>query len=223
MGESVKAHDRQLLAAYIGKPRLAPYLREASNDEALAIRMYEWNAELTTALWLPLCHLEVAVRNAFSVALQFRYRAELGSGLWIDRPAAILRRRESDEVESAKQRVEAKKKSVTVGQVISELNLGFWRFLVGKRYVTTLWPYLANAFQHAPSRNQSDIAKRMVRLHKTRNRLAHHEPIWNHEPLATYQDIITLAGYMSPVLHDWIKQLSEVEDVWARDPRGAHL
>ena len=38
------------------------------------------------------------------------------------------------------------------GQTISALGFGFWRFLLGRRYQTGLWPDLAAGFPHAPTR-----------------------------------------------------------------------
>lgn len=219
MGESVKPHDREILMAYIGNPRLSPYMREAKDELELALRLYEWNADLTAALWLPLCHLEVGIRNAFSVGLQVMHYEKGGPGSWVEDPGAILRQNEIAEIDAAKYRIVSKGKSATVGQVVSELNFSFWRYLTGKPYKATLWPYLARAFNHAPDRLPSTIAKPLVRLHRVRNRIAHHEPVWNHEPMASYQDIRTLAGYMSPVFCDWIEGLSEIDAVWRQDPR----
>lgn len=221
MGESVKSHEPRHLLGYIGPPRLAPYFRETDRDVLAAFRLYEWNAELSTALWLPLCHLEIAVRNVLSEALESAYRKKSATGSWVDRPSVILKGREEEDVEEAKKRACGKGKPSSPGQVLSELSFGFWRYLTGNRYRATLWPFMVRKSPYAPNRELETVAKPIVRLHKTRNRLAHHEPIWNHEPMASYRDILTLAGYMSPALKDWIEGQAVIDAIWQADPRRA--
>lgn len=96
---------------------------------------------------------------------------------------------------------------MTEGQTISELSLGFWRFLVARR-LTGLWPDLASAFPHAPDRKRKTVEAPLGRLHDFRNRLAHHQRIWNRDPAACYGDLLLVAGYLESEFPTWIHRRS---------------
>ena len=67
--------------------------------------------------------------------------------------------------------------SVTDGQMISELALGFWKGLYGQKYQHTLRvPTLKRTI---PNRkiSRSEVASRLETIYQSRNRLAHHEPV----------------------------------------------
>ncbi|MEV5454702.1 hypothetical protein [Streptomyces sp. NPDC052535] len=56
------------------------------------------------------------------------------------------------------------------------------------------------------------------RLHKFRNRIAHHEGIW-HLPLeARRDDIQTVLGFTAPAAATWVADASRIDDVLARRP-----
>lgn len=67
-----------------------------------------------------------------------------------------------------------------------------------------LWPDLAGGFPWAPDRSRETIEDPLVRLHDFRNRLAHHQRIWNHDLEARAADIVKLASYLDPALPEWI-------------------
>jgi hypothetical protein len=57
-------------------------------------------------------------------------------------------------------------------------------------------------------------------LHDFRNRLAHHQPVWNREPQDRYEDLLTLSGYIDPALPGWIEVTSTVGRVLDSEPRA---
>lgn len=104
------------------------------------------------------------------------------------------------------------------GKIIAELSFGFWRFLLARQYKTNLWPDLASAFPHAPNRALATVEDPVKRLHKFRNRIAHHEGIW-HLPLeARRDDIHTVLGFIAPAAATWVADASRIDDVLARSP-----
>ena len=62
--------------------------------------------------------------------------------------------------------------------------------------LTGLWPDLASGFQHAPDRQLRTVESRLARLRVFRNRLAHHQRVWSHDPEERYEDLLVLAGYI---------------------------
>lgn len=64
------------------------------------------------------------------------------------------------------------------GQVISQTNFSFWKRLYSGEYDSTLWrPSLKKSFPDK-SLKRSDISKALEIIYVTRNRVAHHEPVY---------------------------------------------
>lgn len=66
----------------------------------------------------------------------------------------------------------------THGQVISQTTLAFWKRLYGGDYSSSLWkPSLKKIFPNK-SLDRSDISMALEIIYATRNRVAHHEPVY---------------------------------------------
>jgi len=64
------------------------------------------------------------------------------------------------------------------GQVISQTTMSFWKRLYSGEYVNTLWkPSLKKAFPDKSLR-RSDVSTALEIIYVTRNRVAHHEPVY---------------------------------------------
>lgn len=64
------------------------------------------------------------------------------------------------------------------GQVISQTTLSFWKRLYSAEYDSTLWrPSLKKAFPNK-SLHRRDISTALETIYATRNRVAHHEPVY---------------------------------------------
>lgn len=197
--------------------RLSSYVACCDGDFCSAVDLYRWNSSLTAAFWEPIGHLEVALRNTLATQMEARHRALNRRLSWLDDPDGELGGRARDDIAAARARVRRKRKRASDGQTISELSFGFWRFLVARRH-TGLWPDLVGAFPAAPDRNRRTIEKPIARLHDFRNRLAHHQRIWNRTPTAMYSDLLLVAGYVDPDLPRWIDSASAVPGLLSRGP-----
>jgi hypothetical protein len=179
-------------------PRFDGYLDAVAGDQEAAVGLYLWNTGATGAMWETVGHLEVALRNALADRLTERHARAGRMGSWFDDPARELAEKARTDIAKARNRVAAKNKSASDGQTISELPFGFWRFFFARRYNTTLWPDLAGAFPHAPSRDRRTIEQPVERLHHFRNRLAHHERIWTEPLRARYAAVLAVLSYIDP-------------------------
>ena len=66
------------------------------------------------------------------------------------------------------------------GQVISQTTLSFWKRLYSDEYNSTLWkPSLKKVFPNK-SLSRSDVSTALETIYATRNRVAHHEPVYGH-------------------------------------------
>lgn len=209
--------SRQQLEQLFSSERLSTYVSQCDGNFDAAVELYRWNAAVTAAFWEPIGHLEVALRNALSAQLANRHRSLGRDGSWLDDPGGDLTPRARDDIAAARVRVRQKGKQASEGQTISELSFGFWRFLITKK-LTGLWPDLASAFPDAPDRRRETVEEPLARLHDFRNRLAHHQRIWNRDPAARFDDLLAIAGYIDPALPAWISSTDTVREVLGRQP-----
>ena len=197
--------------------RLSTYVLECSGRLDDAIDLYRWNTAVTGAFWEDIGHLEVGVRNAVDRRLSARHSTLGRAGTWVDDPARELTDKSRDDIDTARRRIRQNRKSVTHGQVVSELSFGFWRFMVSRR-LQVLWPDLASGFPHAPNRRRQTVEVPLGRLHDFRNRLAHHQRIWS-EPLpGLHTELVSVAGFISPVLSGFIVAGSRVPAILSIRP-----
>lgn len=55
---------------WLSPARFAVYLTAAGGDPYLALELYEWNTETSSAILHDLAHVEVGLRNAYNTALE---------------------------------------------------------------------------------------------------------------------------------------------------------
>lgn len=199
------------------RERLSTYVAQCDGDFDAGVRLYQWNAAVAAAFWEPVGHLEVALRNALHARLTGRHLRLSRDATWLDDPSRELTGRSRQDISVARARVRRKGKRVDAGQTISELGFGFWRFLIAKK-LTGIWPDLAGAFPHAPDRRRETIEAPLARLHDFRNRLAHHQRIWNRDPAARYEDLLLIAGYLDADLPTWIDKGGSIMSLLTRAP-----
>lgn len=152
-----------MLVPHLSADRLSTYLHHCNDDLDLAIALYEWNTSISAALWETIGHVEVVLRNTVATRLAARHVRLKRPRSWLDDPSRELDGRAMDDVADARARLQTKGKAASEGQIISELNFGFWRFLIARRYQTTLWPRSPAASgtrpteRFAPWRTQSAV------------------------------------------------------------------
>lgn len=56
--------------SWVSKRRLEPYMKQTAGNQELAWDLYEWNAEISAALFEVIHHVEVLVRNAMMRQLE---------------------------------------------------------------------------------------------------------------------------------------------------------
>lgn len=211
------------VSRYLSQQRLAPYVWACAEDLADGLRLYAWNADVGSAFFESLGHLEVVLRNALDQRLIRRHTRTGRSGDWFDDPARELGQRARQDIAAARERVRHKGKAMCHGQVITELPFGFWRYLLARQHQATLWPDLAGAFPHAPDRRLTTVEPPVKRLHVFRNRIAHHEGIWSYPLEDRYADLLLLVGYIDPHIRAWVDRGSRVPSVLAGRPQGGRV
>ena len=182
----------------ISPTRLRPY-QQPKDSECQTIARYVWNACLCESLYGPLQHLEVTLRNALYRSISIYKRRDTPQ--WLDENSRWLFDKERDAIATAKSNLSRMGKSLTQDQLISELTMGFWTGLLRNDYEQDLWPRLVVSVfpQFAPNRRPRQVlSQRFTEIRHLRNRVFHHEPIWNRRTLQTeYDDLIEAIGWLN--------------------------
>lgn len=167
-----------------------------------------------------LAHFEVILRNALHEQLSLWHAAMRRPAEWYDDPAHLLDTQAHDDIRKALGTLAKNNQVVVPGKVVAELNFGFWRFLLDRRYQATLWgPCLRHAFPHQQPRRRADVYAPVASANWLRNRIAHHEPIHGLTLERRHQDLLRVSAYIDPGLAAWLSGLSRVPMLLASRPR----
>ncbi|UWZ50092.1 Abi family protein [Dactylosporangium matsuzakiense] len=209
--------DAAVLERRLSPDRLAPYRQDVGGDLRKAFELYEWNARMGATFWRTLGHVEVLVRNAMHDQLTTWSLQQHGESRWYLDPGGIFTDKTTESIEAAVQKLRAKRRDETTGRVVAELSWGFWRFLLISSYDRSLWlPCLRHAWP-AHSLRQT-LYDPMDRLNDLRNRIAHHEPIYNRPLRDLHTTALTLAEWTCPATAEWIRAQCEVLDMLKTRP-----
>lgn len=209
----------EILQRRLSAQRLDGYLNATDRDLDAAIALYEWNCAISAALFEVLGDVEVIVRNALHDSLTSWHARGSFAGEWYDNEHGLLAPREETDVTTAMLRLKRYRKPISSGAVVAELNFGFWRYLLTKKYSSTLWPVIGRgAFQYLDHRQPHVLWARMARLHDLRNRIAHHEPIHWRDIALDLKDCLMVIRAVCPVSEAWSRDRSRVLQVLALRP-----
>lgn len=202
-------------------------MHATQGDQAKAVALYEWNITASGALYEALAMIEVVVRNAIHDQMAAWHQAEGHAKTWLDDPQRRLEHRATADIAAARERAESWRKvngkvqptrpDPPVGAIVAELNFGFWRFLLARRYEGTLWTH---AIRHGfpGARNRRAVEDPMMQLHKLRNRVAHLEPIFARNLRRDEAAMSQVLDAICPTTSDWARRLRRVQDVDANRP-----
>lgn len=122
-------------------------------------------------LWPVVRSIELVMSEKFSEILIQRFGDEVFlSG------SPLLTPEHNKQIEDAN--VELNGLQTSSARILPRLGFGFWRYLLSKRYESSLWaPHLQHVFSAQAPRSRKLIENRVREILVLRNRLAHHEPL----------------------------------------------
>jgi len=190
-----------------------------------AVALYVWNAGIGGAFHFPLQALEVGLRNALHRELSILYGEHWYSAndfleLDASEKEPLLRQL----VEKAHVKLRNKGKVVDPPHTVAALEFGFWTYLVSKHFEPTLWaPGLRKAFPlyervTGVALKIGVVSNKLNYVRAFRNRIAHHEPIFQRDLNADYETILDLCSWMFEDLRAWVDHHSDVRRVLASKP-----
>jgi len=187
------------LRTSISHQRLDAYRILPIDTEIDLVERYFWNIALCESLYPVLQNIEIGLRNNIYNAATISFK----DPKWFDN-VRTLEAQQILSVNAAKTKIQKDRKSLTVGRIISELSFGFWTSLFDKKYDSTFWKrkdLIRAAFPNMPNhmRTRHTLAKRFNEIRRLRNRVFHHEPIWNISNLnQQYENIIEALDWLNP-------------------------
>ncbi len=217
--------------------RWQAYRRLATDDDYVTGGRYAWNLALSEALYPALHTLEIALRNAIfdAVAGAYPVTRYVEINCWLDAVPSLLLPQDRARVHTAKRTLRRAlhrkfatkalvKAHMTPGRLVAELSIGFWTYLFGPGYAAArtrpgrLWPQLLETVLPGlpPGTQRAEIARRLNGVRELRNRVFHHETIWNRTNLlAEYDGIMELNGWLCPEVTRTVAALDRFRAVHA--------
>lgn len=206
----------------LSRQRLETYRRYAG-DEERALDLYLWNMEISSGFMIPLHVFEVSLRNAVAEAIAACHDD------WPWNEGFHLSLPNSDHSSYSPYRdllaaIEPRKKN-NHGDVIVELKFIFWQNMLTRRHHERIWePNFQRVFPGAPI--CSPVGTQLKSLHKGvneirdfRNRVAHHEPIFD-MPFEKYRaQIHNFVGWRSSDAAEWLLGIDPVPELLNKRPR----
>jgi hypothetical protein len=195
------------LSVSLTRERLSKYLHACRGNLVNAIALYETNSRLSAAFYIPLQSLEICLRNHLHLRLGAVYGPD-----WLTDPEAVPLG-----VHSRRMIYEAANDagSDASGKIVAELKFAFWVGLLAPQYDATLWRRaLHQAFRAQGGKARKPVHSRMNAIRRFRNRVAHHEPIFQNDLIRTHEEILEAIGWICPTTATWTRSNSAVSAVW---------
>jgi hypothetical protein len=114
----------------------------------------------------------------------------------------------------------------TAGKVIAELKFAFWVNMFTARHQTRIWdPHIAALLPDAPRKSAAQLRTRVYGdlngIRVLRNRVAHHEPIFNRDLGDDLRRMLELVDMRSRSTGAWVRALEDVTLELGRRPEAA--
>ena len=227
-------HDPRTIAvgAGLSRPRLAPYLKASNDNLRDALRLYQWNIDLSGAVYESLHVFEVILRNAMDPQLRLwnthqvdprtggRYASD-----WIMNPAPLLQRLVGRDIQKATSHA---KKALRGGgrrpghdDVLAQLSLGTWRFLLpdndpGRQL---LWQQsLQNSFPNLMAKPEV-LVQEISGIYRIRNRVAHLEPLLRAGMVQQeFKAMRSVLNAIDPLVEEWFVSRQRITPVLKQRP-----
>ena len=113
-------------------------------------------------------------------------------------PGTMIRESiERAERQARRETLRSREESVSQSQIITRLTLHFWKRLFARTYQRMLWRSIRGVFPNKTC-TRATIARHLEVLHRTRNRLAHHEFVNGQRLEETLRSIDYISGNIGP-------------------------
>ncbi|MGE6741031.1 Abi family protein [Allorhizobium pseudoryzae] len=163
-----------IIVSTIGQERLTAYLASTPSLRD-ALQLYQTNGRLAKHIHEVMGGFEIALRNRISASIANHY----GREDWYRCRAFVqnLNTERRSNIRDIRERLKTQKQEERAGRIIAGLSLHFWISLHENKYRDSLWtPHLHRVWPKGE--NLKQVHKDLLKARDLRNRIAHHEPIF---------------------------------------------
>ncbi|MBB4955679.1 hypothetical protein H4S14_003766 [Agrobacterium vitis] len=140
------------------------------------MELYECNAQLSKHIYDLIGGFEVALRNRISSAIIEQYQRE--DWYRSRKFLMVLARERRANIAEVRKRLKIDQRQERSGRIVAGLTFHFWASLHENKYRDHIWtPYLHRIWPKGE--NLKKVHKDLLKIRDLRNRIAHHEPIFN--------------------------------------------
>lgn len=191
------------LETIISPERLSTYRKASGYDLDRALGLYAWNMKLSASFMPLLSSAEVCLRNLIVP----RMAVVFGPSWWQSEAFfVILGSKGKGIVKRAENKIVACGNPADTGRMTAELSFGFWQNMLLPKYQMPLWSQLHTSFADLPaSIDQTALYGKCGVVRELRNRISHHEPIFQRNISQDYADCLELISWLSAAKAIWIK------------------
>lgn len=204
-------NDGDQIELCLSSPRLKPYIVHAGFNRQYAFSLYLYNARLSKAFLYPLHILEITLRNRMNAVFTYQF----GTHWPID--PSFQSNLTAESLLSLKTAI-GRSKTQTTGSIVSTLNFDFWSNLLRSEYHNCFWQSNLAILIPSWNINLTTLRSRSRDLNFFRNRIAHHEPIYQSNLIKIHKDILEMICWLCKDTSDWVDHYSTVNEVMRTSP-----
>lgn len=214
------------LTRWLTTVRFDEYLVASNHDHDAARKLYEWNVSTSAAFFELISHVEVALRNAVDAILRplevsESARVRLRDGWWFASPSFVSEN-DLDFYRTAWRHLGSRAEGATRDKVFASMTFGIWAAIFGPSYEQLFRRHLVYAFPHrGPGFKRETVQKNILALRNLRNRIAHHQAIFDLPLEERFEQAMDLLGWIDPALERWVAGLCRVPDLLDIRPAAA--
>jgi hypothetical protein len=206
------------IVAALSSVRLGTYINATGfSAQTKTLDIYVWNALISGAFFSALHICEVVMRNAISDAIEGKFGQQWP---WDPGFERTLSKHWKVELQRARKGIPPG----STGKVVAELKFAFWCNMltasqdqhIWNAYLHTVFPFMPFTLSVAGGRKL--LYDEMEKLRYFRNRIAHHEPIFNYPLNEHRQRIFKLIQLRCGNTNEWLKQWEVMSTVLAARP-----
>lgn len=214
----------------IGDARLRRLLDECSGDHGRAHELFVWNVRAAGAALEAIHVFELVLRNALDHELRtWNAQMQATPGWALDPHPYLLRSLKADELAKAASRARSiareKGRPVTHDDVVAQISLGTWRYLLPSRSNNSKQKLWNVALKHAfpawvGSWDPERLVARVANVHGLRNRVAHLEPLHRYDLRRVRRDMRSVCHAVGPEAARVFVQTERLLPIVEANPMG---
>lgn len=212
--------DISHLNRIFSQARLSPYQAEGDSAKKV-LENYHKNIVLSEAMVPTLHYLEICFRNRINHVISQHYGAQ-----WlIEFPEELnISPQDKEKINKIASKIRRENtREALHDDIVAQMTFGFWCAFFHRKYDTLIWhrkDALKSIFPslERSNRTRSYIEERILKIKEVRNRIAHHEPVWNHKVSVVQVHALCheLIHSMSSEAAEWLKTIDRFPEVYRK-------